>query len=138
MYGVESCVHPAYQGKGVGSRLMDARFRVLRRLNLRGMVAGGAIIDYYRAAGEVSPQQYVDEVIAGQRFDTNLTKQLHKGFKVRNLIPNFLEGDDRTLGWGVSIVWENPDYRPARRPRWSALPPRYTLRRHRPRVPVFR
>ncbi|MBZ0276713.1 MAG: GNAT family N-acetyltransferase [Anaerolineae bacterium] len=114
MYGVESCVHPDYRGKGVGSRLMDARFATLRRLNLRGMVAGSAIIDYHKAADRLSPEEYVWEVEQGRIFDTNLTKQLHKGFRVHKLIPNYLENDPTTLGWGVEIVWENPDYRPAR------------------------
>ncbi len=90
---------------------MDARFDVLRQLNLRGMVAGSAIVDYetapYLTAGE-----YVRQVQAGLRFDTNLSKQLHKGFRVHNVIPNYLDEEaDGTLGYGVAIVWYNPDYR---------------------------
>lgn len=91
---------------------MDARFDVLRQLNLRGMVAGSAIIDYATAA-HLTPKQYVREVVAGRRFDTNLSKQLHKGFKVHNIIPNYLDEDsDGTLGYGVAIVWHNPQHRP--------------------------
>jgi GNAT superfamily N-acetyltransferase len=113
MYGVESCVHPAYQGRGVGSKLMDARFNVLKKLNLRGMVAGSAIIDYPKVADSVSVEQYVQDVIDGKRFDTNLTKQLHKGFKVAHLLPGYLSVEE-TGGWGVEIVWENPDYQPGK------------------------
>ncbi len=92
---------------------MEARFAALRRLNLRGMVAGSAIMDYHTAAAEISAADYVREVAAGLRFDTNLSKQLHKGFQIHNLIPDFLEDDDEfTMGWGVTIVWHNPDYRP--------------------------
>ena len=111
MYGVESCVHPAYQGRGVGSKLMDARFNVLRKLNLRGMVAGSAIIDYPKVADSVSVEQYVQDVIDGKRFDTNLTKQLHKGFRVARLLPGYLPVEE-TGGWGVEIVWDNPDFQP--------------------------
>jgi ribosomal protein S18 acetylase RimI-like enzyme len=112
MYGVESAVHPDYRGRGIGSKLMDARFDVLRQLNLRGMVAGSAIIDYHTAS-HLTPDEYVREVVAGQRFDTNLSKQLHKGFRVHNIIPNYLEDEEEgTLGYGVAIVWYNPDYRP--------------------------
>ena len=111
MYGVESCVHPTYQGRGVGSKLMDARFNVLKKLNLRGMVAGSAIIDYPKVADSISVEQYVQDVIDGKRFDTNLTKQLHKGFKVARLLPGYLPVEE-TGGWGVEIVWENPDYQP--------------------------
>jgi GNAT superfamily N-acetyltransferase len=110
MYGAESCVHPAYRGNGVGSRLMDARFDTLRRLNLRGMVAGSAIIDYGAVRHEVTPEAYVQDVIAGRRFDTNLTKQLHKGFRASYLIPDYVM-DEWTGRYGVCITWENPDYR---------------------------
>jgi len=111
MYGVETCVHPDYRGQGVGGRLMEARYDVARRLNLRGMVAGSAIIDYGKVADHVPVEQYVADVIAGRRFDTNLSKQLRKGFVVHNVIPNYLEDDPTSAGWGVTIVWNNPDYR---------------------------
>jgi GNAT superfamily N-acetyltransferase len=113
MYGVESCVHPEYQGCGVGSRLMDARFNVLKQLKLRGMIAGSAIIDYYKVADHVPVEQYVEDVVAGRRFDTNLTKQLHKGFRAEYIIPGYLHHDEDCKGYGVLILWENPDYRPA-------------------------
>lgn len=109
MYGVESFVHPDYQGNGVGSKLMDARAEVVRRLNLRGIVAGSLIIDYHKVADHMTPEQYVAEVIAGTRFDTNLTKQLKKGFKAGNVIPNYTY-DDRSKDYGVAIMWVNPAY----------------------------
>jgi hypothetical protein len=111
---VESFVHPDYQGNGIGGRLMTARFDVARRLNLRGVIAGSLIIDYHQVADQIPVEQYVREVIAGTRFDSNLTKQLKKGFTARNLIPNYTY-DDRSCNYGVAILWENPEYRkPAR------------------------
>ncbi|MCI0555603.1 MAG: GNAT family N-acetyltransferase, partial [Anaerolineae bacterium] len=110
MYGVETCVHPDYQGQGVGGMLMEARFAVAKRRNLRGMVAGSAIIDYGQVADHVPVEQYVADVVAGRRFDRNLSKQLRKGFRVHNIIPNYLEDDPRSAGWGVTIVWQNPEY----------------------------
>lgn len=135
MYGVESCVHPDYQGMGIGSKLMDARFDVACRLNLKGMVAGSAIIDYYKVPESVSPEEYVQGVIAGKYFDTNLTKQIRKGFKPHCLIPNYLH-DPETRGWGVTIVWENPEYRPGVRvTQRITQPPSYTFTL-RPRLAV--
>ncbi len=112
MYGVETCVHPDYRGVGVGGKLMEARFEVARSLNLRGMVAGSAIIDYYKVADQITPEDYLRGVIAGTYFDTNLSKQLRKGFKAGALIPNYLP-DPETRGWGVVIVWNNPTFDPA-------------------------
>jgi len=76
------------------------------------MVAGSAIMDYHKVADHISAERYMQEVIAGQRFDTNLSKQLKMGFRALALIPNYLADDWRTLGWGVTIVWDNPDYQP--------------------------
>ena len=124
MYGVESAVHPIYRSRGVGSMLMQARFDVLRQLNLRGMVAGSAIIDYHTAP-HLSVEQYVREVVAGLRFDTNLSKQLHKGFRIHNIIPDYLPDDPMTLGYGVTIVWRNADYQPEKRPQPIIQPGQY-------------
>ncbi|MCC6804022.1 MAG: GNAT family N-acetyltransferase [Anaerolineae bacterium] len=110
MYGVETFVHPDFQGSGVGSKLMNARFDLIRRLNLRGIVAGSLFVDYEAVAEEMSPEQYVQEVVEGKRFDSNLSKQLGKGFKVRNLIPNYTE-EPRTRDYAAAIVWVNPEYR---------------------------
>lgn len=113
MYGVETCVHPDYRSQGIGGRLMDARFALAKSLNLRGMVAGSAVISYAQAPDHVTPEAYVQGVIDGVFFDTNLTKQLRKGFEAVALIPDYLP-DPETRGWGVVIVWHNPDYDPAR------------------------
>lgn len=110
MYGIETFVHPDFQGSGVGSLLMNARFDLLRSLNLRGIVAGSLFVDYQFVAEQMSPEQYVQEVVEGKRFDSNLSKQLRKGFKVRNLIPNYTD-EPRTRDYAAAIVWVNPDYR---------------------------
>jgi hypothetical protein len=55
-------------------------------------------------------EAYIEAVKAGHVFDTNLTKQLHKGFRVHNLIPNYIE-EPRTGNWAAAILWENPAYR---------------------------
>ncbi len=119
MYGVETFVHPDYRSQGVGGKLMDARFAVAKRRNLRGMIAGSLPIDYYKVANQMPIEQYVREVVAGKRFDTNLSKQLRKGFTVGPVIPDYAVSWG-SLDWGVTILWENPDYRPAKRA-WPAL-----------------
>ncbi len=107
-------VHPDYRSQGVGGQLIEARYNLIRRLNLRGLVAGSLIVDYGKVADQISAEQYVREVVAGLRFDSNLSKQLRKGFKVYGLIPNYTI-DANSRGWAAQIVWVNPDYRPARR-----------------------
>lgn len=114
LYGVESAVHPAYQGKGIGKQLTNARLETMRSLNLRGMVAGSAIISYYKVADTIPVAEYVADVIAGRRFDNNLTKQIKMGFKPMHIIPNYLPDAD-CVGYGVEMVIDNPAYVPPRR-----------------------
>lgn len=106
--------------------MIEARYNTVRSLNLRGMVAGSLIIDYHKVAAQMSARQYVAEVMDGTRFDTNLTKQLKKGFKVVGLIPNYSNAES-SLGWGVEIIWENPDYRPLTLPRTQPVVVGYRL-----------
>jgi hypothetical protein len=117
----------------VGGKLIEARYDLIRALNLRGLVAGSLIIDYHRVADSVPVEQYVREVVAGQRFDTNLSKQLRKGFVVHGLIPNYTNCD--TSGnWGVEIVWMNPDYQQVRHPTARVLPRQYAFALKSPAV----
>jgi GNAT superfamily N-acetyltransferase len=112
LYGVDNVVLPEYRGRGVGGRLMAARYRLAKRLNLRGMLAGSMPIDY--AGSGLSFEQYVAEVVAGARWDTNLSKQIRKGMTILNVIPNYLLHAPETDNYGVAIRWDNPDYRPTR------------------------
>ncbi len=109
----------------MGGKLIEARYDLIRALNLRGLVAGSLIIDYYKVADRVPVEQYVRDVVAGRRFDSNLSKQLHKGFKVYGLIPNY-SNSEQSANYGVEIVWRNPDYRRVRRvapmPKAASIP----------------
>jgi hypothetical protein len=78
-------------------------------------------------------------VEAGILWDTNLSKQLRKGFRVRRLIPDYSDFAP-SLNWGVCITWENPDYRPFPTPvKRVVVPRRYVVpnRRH-PAYPLNR
>jgi len=109
LYGVESVVHPSYRSKGIGSQLMDARFRTAQKLNLRGMIAGSSIVSYHTVPESVTPEAYLQGVIEERYFDVNLSKQIKKGFRPGALIPNYLE-DAECRGWGVTIIWDHPEY----------------------------
>ena len=112
LYGVESAVLPDYQGRGIGGKLMQARFDVAKRLNLRGMVAGSDMVGYYKVAETVSPEAYMRDVWAGKYFDNNLSKQIKKGFMSIAVIPEYLPYENPDQRWGAVIVWHNRDYDP--------------------------
>lgn len=107
-YGGDISVHPDYRGAGVGNRLYDARKSLVRRMDRRGIVAGGMLPGYAAHRGELTVQAYTDRVVAGELFDPTLSFQLRNGFQVRGLLENYLD-DEASDGWATLIVWENPD-----------------------------
>jgi GNAT superfamily N-acetyltransferase len=104
-YGLDISVHPAARGLGIGRRLYDARKELIRRTGRRGMVAGGMIPGYRAVQHELTPAEYVAQVVAGERRDPTLSFQLSNGFVVRGLLPGYVQG---TAGRGVAtlLVWE--------------------------------
>jgi GNAT superfamily N-acetyltransferase len=109
LYGVETIVHDEYRGRGIGRKLMEVRRDLIRRANLRGMIAGSIPIDYDAHADQMPIETYVEAVAAGRLFDTNLSKQLHMGFRPVQIIPDYVI-DWAPRRYGVLICWDNPDY----------------------------
>lgn len=110
-YGGDISVHPDCRRRGIGSLLYRARMDVVKRLNRRGIVAGGLIPGYADHKARLSPQAYVDKVVAGELHDSTLSFQLNRGFAVRGLLRDYID-DDASDNWATLIVWDNPDYQP--------------------------
>lgn len=109
-YGADISVHPNFRGRGIGRRLYDARKRLVRAMNLRGIVAGGVLPGYPAVRSDMSIPEYVDRVVAGEIFDPTLTMQLRNGFEVRGLLEDYIE-DSNSDNWATLIVWENRGFR---------------------------
>jgi GNAT superfamily N-acetyltransferase len=109
LYGADMSVHPDYRGRGLATRLYNARKELIRRLGMRGMVAGGQMPGYQHYRATMSVEEYAARVARGELTDPTLTPQLRNGFVVRGILHDYLHdaelGDEATL-----IVWENPDW----------------------------
>ena len=108
-YGADISVHPDYQGHGIGKLLYQARKDLAINANRRGIVAGGLLPGFARYKQQLSVQDYVARVVAGELFDPTLSFQLKQGFTVRGLLPDYLD-DSAADNWATLIVWENPQY----------------------------
>jgi GNAT superfamily N-acetyltransferase len=62
LYGADIAVHPDFRGRGVAAALYRARKQLLKRYNLRRMVAYGRIPGYSDVAGRMTPEEYVRRV----------------------------------------------------------------------------
>lgn len=110
LYGADIGVDPVARGQGVGAMLYEARKKTVVRFNLKRMVAGGRIPGYGKVAHLMTPEQYVEEVVAGRRSDQVLGFQIQNGFSVVRVIPDYLSFDKESKGFATLIEWKNPSY----------------------------
>jgi GNAT superfamily N-acetyltransferase len=106
LYLADIYVSPTAQNRGIGKTLYDALFRLCERRRLSRVVAGGRLWGYHEVQDQVSPAQYVDEVVRGVRRDQVLTSQLRAGFSVSGVLDGYLD-DWRSGSFATHLVWEN-------------------------------
>ena len=82
LYGADIAVHPDYQRRGVAMLLYKRRGSVLKRYNLRQMIAYGRLSGYRNYAGKMTAEQYVEKVTNGELQDAALNAHLKAGFHV--------------------------------------------------------
>jgi GNAT superfamily N-acetyltransferase len=110
LYGADIGVAPTYRRRGLGRLLYGARRDLIRRLNLRGHVAGGMLKGYGKVKDQMSAESYLEKVKAGELFDPTVSVQLKVGFKIHGIINNYVD-DPSCDHKAAFIVWHNPDYK---------------------------
>lgn len=108
LYGADMGVHPSYRGMKIGSRFYQARRELVKRLKLRGEIAGAMLPGYREYRKRLSIEDYVRKVAAGDLKDPTLSFQLRNGFQVRGILYHHYESD--TDPHAALIVRENPDF----------------------------
>ena len=116
LYGADIGVLPAYRRRGIARLLYEARRALIRRLNLRGHVAGGLLRGYGQWKSRMAVDEYVTRVIDGRLVDPTLTGQLRCGFQVHGIIQNYVD-DPSCDNKAAFIIWRNPEYRATSRRR---------------------
>jgi GNAT superfamily N-acetyltransferase len=112
LYGVDMAVHPDYRGLRISRKLYEARHALVRRLNLRGEIAGGMMPGYHLHRQRLTIAQYALRVWQGRLHDPTLTAQLRAGFTFRGILYDHIT-DPRSDNTAMLIVRENPHYIPA-------------------------
>ncbi len=118
LYGVDFAVDPSARRMGIGSKMYKARFDFVKRLNLRGMYAGGMLMGYHRYQDQMMSTEYAHKVITGELEDPTVSMQMKRGFRPRAVIEQYSELP-QAGSCAVLIEWQNPQYRPM----LTALPP---------------
>ena len=113
LYGYEMCVDPKRRGVRIGKRLYEARRALVEREDLHGIVFGGRMPGYSRAAKKVGgPKEYIDAVAQGKLRDPVIGFQLANGFEPIGILENYLPEDKRSRGYAAHMVWRNPYINP--------------------------
>ncbi|HSA75288.1 MAG TPA: GNAT family N-acetyltransferase [Candidatus Nitrosocosmicus sp.] len=110
LYGADVSVHPSFRRLGVASKLYGKRKDLTIKLNLRRVIAGGRLVNYYKYANKLSAEDYVNEILNEKLTDPVLSFQLRNGFKFIKILPNYLK-DARSLNNATFIEWINPYYK---------------------------
>ncbi|MBX3726513.1 MAG: carbon-nitrogen hydrolase family protein [Xanthomonadales bacterium] len=115
LYGMESCVDPAFRNLRIGRRFYQRRRELCEDLNLKGVVFAGRVPGFRRwrrrNGGDIG--DYVGEVQAGAIRDRALTFQLRNGFELVGILPGYLPSDRDSEGYAAHLAWRNPRFRDA-------------------------
>ena len=110
LYGIEVFVHPDYRGLRLARRMYDYRKELCETLNLRAIMFGGRIPNYYKYADQMRPKEYISKVRTRDIYDPVLTFQLSNDFHVRRVMRNYLPNDEESLHYATLLQWDNIYY----------------------------
>lgn len=129
LYGADIGVIPAWRRTGVSRALYEKRVQLMKRYNLRRMVAYGRIPGYTEHAGKMTAEEYVQKVLAGEMTDPSLKAHLKAGYTVRRVLLDFL-WDNSSLNYSTLLEMPNTSYQPEKR-KIAAAPLQRVVRRIR-------
>jgi len=130
LYGADIAVHPDYQRRGVAMLLYKRRKSILKRYNLRQMIAYGRLPGYQNYAGKMTAEQYVEKVTKGELKDQALSAHLKTGYHVKKVQLD-ITIDRSSLNYSTFLVMPNLDYNLAKKRISSAVFPKIQARRVR-------
>ena len=130
LYGADIAVHPDYQRRGVAMLLYKRRRSILKRYNLRRMIAYGRLPGYKNYAGKMTAEQYVEKVKIGALRDPALNTHLKAGFQVKKVQLD-ITVDRSSLNYSTFLVMPNPDFDVVKKGISSAVFPKMQARRVR-------
>jgi len=107
LYVVDIAVIPAYRKAGIGKWLMQSMYETVVQLRLKSLVGGGRMPNYIHYQHELTAEQYVHKVVAGEINDPVLTFLLRCGRKPIGVAEQYLE-DEQSCNYATIMAWNNP------------------------------
>lgn len=110
LYGIDIFIKSEFRGLRLGRRLYDYRKELCEKLNLRGIVFGGRLPNYFHYANQISPKEYIEKVKLKEIEDPVLNFQLSNDFRVTKVMKNYLSGDKASKEFAALLKWDNIYY----------------------------
>lgn len=107
LYVVDISVAPAYRQLGLGKWMMQTMYELVVQLGLKRLAGGGRMSGYHLEAERLSPEAYLQEVLAGKRKDPVITFLLRCGRTPVAILHDYLE-DEESCNHAVLMEWRNP------------------------------
>ncbi|THF74575.1 GNAT family N-acetyltransferase [Cohnella fermenti] len=107
VYVVDICVAPGYRRFGFGKWLMQSMYETVVHLGADRLLGGGRMPGYHSESPGLTPEEYVEQVEAGERTDPVLTFLLRCGRVPVGVVRNYLE-DEQSGSNAALMEWRNP------------------------------
>lgn len=109
LYGADISVDPDARRRGIGTLFYEYRKKIVKEKGLKRILTGGRIPGYAQVSNQMTPKEYIAEVLKGKRADPTLSFQLKNGFVILDIVPDYLE-DTESRGFATLLEWLNPEY----------------------------
>ncbi|WP_115993005.1 GNAT family N-acetyltransferase [Cohnella lupini] len=107
IYVVDICVAPNFRKLGIGKWLMQSMYETVVRLDCDNLLGGGRMPGYGDVANEMTPEQYIEQVVEGILHDPVITFLLQCGRLPIGIATNYLE-DEQSCHHAALMEWRNP------------------------------
>ncbi|MWC30374.1 GNAT family N-acetyltransferase [Paenibacillus sp. MMS18-CY102] len=107
LYVVDLCVRPQYRKLRLGQWLMFSMYDVVVHHRLARLLGGGRLSGYHLAAGDMTPEQYLDAVVRGERNDPVISFMLRVGRTPVGIARDYLD-DEESCNCAALMEWRNP------------------------------
>ncbi len=106
LYVVSLGVSSYYQGRGLGSKLLEAQKELVKRLNLKFLVLGSRIPEFHKHNMKIEDYLKLTKE-NGETLDSEIRFYQRCGLEVAEIVPNYMEDDPESRNYGAVMVWEN-------------------------------
>ncbi|ETT41322.1 GNAT family N-acetyltransferase [Paenibacillus amylolyticus] len=107
LYIVDLCVRPKYRKWGLAQLMMQAMYHLVIAQGMDRLLGAGRMPGYHLVADQLSAQEYLNQVAAGERRDPVISFLLRCGRMPVGVTADYLD-DEESCNYAALMEWRNP------------------------------